>query len=62
MERSGVPGVARLSLKLLLFKSLVLNMVMIPKVLLIVLKFLLPILKFLKKIGTIIMNLLKTLA
>jgi hypothetical protein len=52
----------RLSLKLLLFKSLALNMVLILKFFQIILSLLLPILMFLKKIGTNIMNLLKTLA
>jgi hypothetical protein len=51
-----------LSLKLLIFKSLVLNMVLILKLWLIALEPLLPILMFLKEIGTCIMNLLKTLA
>ena len=48
------------SLKLLIFKSLILNMVLILKLLLISVEPLLLILKFLKKIGTCIMNLLKT--
>ena len=52
----------RLSLKLLIFKSLVLNMVLILKLWLIAIEPLLLILIFLKEIGTYIMNLLKTLA
>src|SRR3954464_1934620 len=52
----------RLSLKLLIFKSLMLKMVLILKFLLIYLKPLLLILMFLKEIGTSIMILLKTLA
>ena len=51
-----------LSLKLLIFKSLVLNMVLILKLLLITEEPLLLVLMFLKKIGTCIMNLSKTLA
>jgi hypothetical protein len=45
-----------------IFKSLVLNMVLIPKLWLIALEPLLPILMFPKEIGMCIMNLLKTLA
>jgi len=51
-----------LSLKLLNFKRLVLNMVLIPKLLLIAVEPLLLILMFPKKIGMCIMNLLRTLA
>ena len=51
-----------LSLKLLIFKSLVLNMVLILKLLLIVLETFLLILMLLKKNGTCIMSLLKILA
>jgi hypothetical protein len=51
-----------LSLKLLIFKSLVLNMVLIRKLWLTAIEPLLLILMFLKEIGTRIMNLLKTLA
>jgi hypothetical protein len=51
-----------LSLKLLIFKSLVLNMVLILKLFLIVVEPLLLILMFPKEIETRIMNLLKTLA
>src|SRR5215216_5160347 len=51
-----------LLLKLLIFKSLVLNMVLILKFLLIVIEPLLLILMLLKKNGTCIMSLIKTLA
>ena len=51
-----------LSLKLLVFTGLVLNLVSILKLLLIAVKPFLFILIFLKRIGTCIMNLLKTLA
>jgi hypothetical protein len=51
-----------LSLKLLIFKSSVLNMGLILELWLIVLEPLLPVLMFLKEIGTCTMNLLKTLA
>jgi hypothetical protein len=51
-----------LSLKLLIFKSLVINMDLILKLLLITIEPLLLILMFPKKIGMCIMNLLKTLA
>src|SRR4051794_18385977 len=52
----------RLLLKILIFKSVVLNMVLILNFLLIYLKPLLLISMFLKEIGTSIMILLKTLA
>src|SRR3954468_13818797 len=52
----------RLSLKLLIVKSCVINMVLILKFLKIILRPLLLILMLLKEIGTYIMNLLKTLA
>src|SRR3954451_3205521 len=52
----------RLSLKLLIVKSCVINMVLILKFLQILLSTLLLILMLLKEIGTYIMNLLKTLA
>src|SRR4051812_38540549 len=52
----------RLSLKLLIVKSCVLNMVLILKFLQIILSTLLLILMLLKESGTYIMNLLKTLA
>jgi hypothetical protein len=51
-----------LLLKLLIFKSLVLNMALILKLWLISIEPLLLILMFLKKIGTCIMNLFKRLA
>src|SRR3954463_16041734 len=52
----------RISQKLLIFKSLVLNVALILKLLLIAIDPLLLILMFLKEIGTSIMSLLKTLA